>query len=652
MADYLTPEKLENASKDCDSWDLFFHGTELEDVVTRLGKIFPTLSKILKLFFDNGLFRPFQTEAQLLSYVPAINPSAAYAFDTKKLYLWDGTSWTDEGTSPLDLAKKYTDSIITDSENNDFFTLVDSNGFKSLIINKGSINLPHLKIRDDQSIDDFIVHDPNGYIAFSSKQLLAKLNQLQSEIDNAQESIVTKLDSQALAYSQNVNNTVVTDVQKPVFDYNIVITYGQSLSTASEGWPALSKTAIEPSNVLMFGQAVRSLDYEAAEWRPVGSETLTGLKAVVQKRGQTDAVILTDSEVAALPAGDQNYGESFDIGATNFWRKMQNDYFGVASNPSKKIIVLNCGVEGRTIQQLSKDASPNLFSRMTIAANKVKTYIASINPNATVGLVAVLHAQGEYDYVTNTSKATFLSLTKQLRADIIADLAFSIFNQNKPPAFITYQTCAQWSDDSTNLAVANAQIEMSDTVSGCFLAAPDYHVTDKGGHLDSNGYRWLGMHFGQVLHRVLDRGLQWKPLKPLTAIRNGKEIYINFHVPKPPLQFKSIYEILIKKDFANKGFRLTKDGSEISISTVEIVGNCTVKITASTDIPEGAIIWYAPKTTYNGAGNLCDSDATIAAYNYEYQAGTGQYPEANLPELVNKPYPLNNFCTSFTLNLE
>ncbi|EPQ6632187.1 sialate O-acetylesterase, partial [Acinetobacter baumannii] len=109
MADYLTPAKLENASLDCDSWDKFFHGTEFEDVVTRLGKIFPTLPKVLKLFFDNGLFRTFKTEVELLTYVPATTPSTAYAFDTKKLYSWDGSVWNDEGLSPLDLSKSYTD---------------------------------------------------------------------------------------------------------------------------------------------------------------------------------------------------------------------------------------------------------------------------------------------------------------------------------------------------------------------------------------------------------------------------------------------------------------------------------------------------------------------------------------------------------------
>lgn len=108
MADFVTGEQLENASKNCDSFDLFFHGSDTEDVITYLGKVFPTLSKVLRLFFDVGLFRPFQTEAQLLAYVPVTSPSAAYAFDTKKLYLWNGTSWIDEGLSPLDISKTYT----------------------------------------------------------------------------------------------------------------------------------------------------------------------------------------------------------------------------------------------------------------------------------------------------------------------------------------------------------------------------------------------------------------------------------------------------------------------------------------------------------------------------------------------------------------
>jgi hypothetical protein len=45
---------------------------------------------------------------------------------------------------------------------------------------------------------------------------------------------------------------------------------------------------------------------------------------------------------------------------------------------------------------------------------------------------------------------------------------------------------------------------------------------------------------------------------------------------------------------------------------------------------------------------LRDSDGTQAVDLYEYSAGSGQYPEANIPELVGRPYPLWNWCVAFS----
>ncbi|WP_228138191.1 SGNH/GDSL hydrolase family protein [Acinetobacter pittii] len=42
--------------------------------------------------------------------MPDTIPSVGYAFDTKKLYFWNGTQWLDEGLSPLDQAKAYADA--------------------------------------------------------------------------------------------------------------------------------------------------------------------------------------------------------------------------------------------------------------------------------------------------------------------------------------------------------------------------------------------------------------------------------------------------------------------------------------------------------------------------------------------------------------
>ncbi|HHP2038147.1 TPA: hypothetical protein ACR6V1_005440, partial [Klebsiella pneumoniae] len=75
--------------------------------------------------------------------------------------------------------------------------------------------------------------------------------------------------------------------------------------------------------------------------------------------------------------------ETVDVGAVNFWRQLQNDFHGVSVNPARKIIVLNCGVQGRTVEELSKGHPYNHYNRIIEAVTKVKSYIASQQPGAT-----------------------------------------------------------------------------------------------------------------------------------------------------------------------------------------------------------------------------------------------------------------------------
>lgn len=611
----------------------------------------------LAQFQENGAAMSFTTTEELLASTPAGQNILAIAGDTGLQYSWTGAAWVLSEFQPTDELNQLKAKITDKAVDQLIFRVRDQYGWSAYEIFEYFVNHPNFSVDVSPEKNDFLVRDQNGFVAFSSRWLSAKLQQVDADIEEIRNSntagtdIVAQLDNEALAYSMSVNNTVVTGIQRPVFDFNIIITYGQSLSTANEGWPAKSKVAQEVGNVLMFGQSVRGLDRLVANWRPVGGASLHDLIAVVQQRDTTDSLILTDAETAALAAGAQNEGESFDVGAVNFWRSLQNDFHGVAINPERKIVVLNCGVAGQTVEQLSKGASPELFSRVGIALNQLKTYINSVSPGATMGVVCIPYAQGEYNYNGSAGgtqdKQLFLDKTTTLRSDLNTTI-MSITGQKLPPAFITYQTSGSWTVDSTNMAMGNAQVEMAKTVPGVWLATPSYFVTDKGGHLDPNGYRWMGMQFGKVMHRILDRGIDWKPLHPLSAVYSGKEIYINFHVPNPPLKFKEIYDVNTSQLYTNKGFRVTLSGVSLAVSSVEIVGMATVKIILAADVPAGAQVWYASKATFNGNGNLCDSDATISTYNYEYQAGTGQYASANIPALVDKPYPLNNFCVAFT----
>ena len=94
-----------------------------EDVIVspRSGLDYDSLPRLVRLLSENGMFKPFETQAQLLAYVPEVAPTAAKALDTKKVWLWKQTGaegvepkvleWIDTGLSEVDLAKAYTDSF-------------------------------------------------------------------------------------------------------------------------------------------------------------------------------------------------------------------------------------------------------------------------------------------------------------------------------------------------------------------------------------------------------------------------------------------------------------------------------------------------------------------------------------------------------------
>ncbi|HDS2957401.1 TPA: hypothetical protein RFW04_000451 [Klebsiella variicola] len=505
--------------------------------------------------------------------------------------------------------------------------------------------------------NDYVIEGEHGFHIFSVMKTGTPASS-EEALSAARDAYIAKMDNLALAASAAVNNTLVTGIQRPVFDYNLVITDGQSLSTGTEGWAALSTVAFEAENLLMFGDSVRPSTDRAtggSTWNPLGGAALKPLKAVTQSIG--GGSVLTDAEVSALAPGAVNEGETVDVGAVNFWRQLQNDFHGVSVDPARKIIVLNCGVQGRTVEELSKGHPYNHYNRVIEAVTKVKSYIASQQPGATVGIVAFLYMQGEWNYWTSTTgthdRATFLELTKQLRTDLITDCAYSICGQKLPPAWITYQTGGSYTDDTYNLAIGMAQLDMAEQVPGCYLATPVYQVTDKNGHLDPNGYRWAGMQFGKVLHRILDRGLDWKPMKPIKVVRySDDEILACFNTPSPPAKFKETYVVNTATMYPNKGFLVTDANGVVGVSSVTTVGQATLSVKLSAPATGDVYLWYAPKTTYNGNGNLCDSDSTIAPYNYEYHAGSGQYPSANITALVDKPYPLENWCCAFRIKVE
>lgn len=128
----------------------------------------------------------FSKESDLLTFTPGpTDPQQAYAFDTKKMYLWDGTKWIDEGLSQLDQAKILIDQLALEisklmyisSGNKSLFDFADPNGSLVFqILNDGKIRIVDL---DDDLVTylnrcfEFRVDDYIFLLLDSEKNIIA-----------------------------------------------------------------------------------------------------------------------------------------------------------------------------------------------------------------------------------------------------------------------------------------------------------------------------------------------------------------------------------------------------------------------------------------------------------------------------------------------
>lgn len=494
----------------------------------------------------------------------------------------------------------------------------------------------------DADISGFVFRDSVGFV-------LMNLNGEQSDQNNDGVDDISRRNAANLAAAAAARDEINTRIARPVYDYNILITDGQSLSNGTEGWAALSKDIRATLNINMLGDSVRPKNENGSIFTPLNGAEIRSARAVVQDliAPPDGGNLMTDEAVAALPRGANNFGETVDIGAMWMWREMQLQFRGVVTD-ERKIVAVNCGVGGQIIEHLSKGHSWGFYNRIISAVTQIKA-IADAE-GKTCGVVGFLYLGNEYNYDSTkggaTDRAEYRALLRKLIDDVITDTT-AITGQTEPPLTVLYQTSGSWTRDSTNMSIGEAQLDICAADANVMMASPAYAVTDKGGHLDANGYRWLGMQFGKVLHRAIDRRQNWRPLQPLSVTLSGTFLRADFLVWSPPLQFRSCYVGSSPTTYAAKGFRVTDDAGDVPVTRVDIVADTVVDITLGRETTGDVYLWYASQTGSNGNGNLFDSDTTVAVANYEFHEGTGQYPESNIPELVNRPYPLNNPCVAF-----
>ncbi len=124
----------------------------------------------------NGI-KYFDTEAQLLSFTPTeADPKQAYAFDTKKNYLWvlkSGSTteyeWKDEGLSTLDFAKNY--NLKRSSFDISFSRILGTN-----ISQGNSILRSEIDVENIDFIDNCYIDNNGNLISFENTKVTDFLN--------------------------------------------------------------------------------------------------------------------------------------------------------------------------------------------------------------------------------------------------------------------------------------------------------------------------------------------------------------------------------------------------------------------------------------------------------------------------------------------
>lgn len=494
----------------------------------------------------------------------------------------------------------------------------------------------------------------NGRYYLSAMQLhIADGAALGAVFDDFDIADLSDFDSKTLAakaknFSNGLKSFAPLAVQQANADYNLFITYGQSLGRGNETWPSLSKTARLGNLMLGSSSTPLSDTGNATDYVPRGGNVFHPLIAQTVRGGESK--IYQDGEMASWSV-DQAAGEPPDVGMLNHAKFLHN--FAKLDNDTKhQFVTINPSIGGKTIEQLSKVNTHDSYNRYNRILDGI-THAKQASNGKSLVVPAFIWMQGEYNSYNNGASYdydSYLRLLGKLHADVVKDIKTQT-GQAYDPLFISYQTTGQYVRDvdsrgNEGVHVAQAQLDYTLNNDKAVLATPTYPYTDKGGHLSNNGSRHIGQQIAKVWHKVVERGEQWQPLRPLQIKVFKNEIVVCFHVSEPPLVFSPVYVRTTATMLDNMGFAVTDGGQAVQISSVSIVDDVCVKITLTKEISNDAKLWYASQKT-GGHGNLRDSDPATGSDNYEFVAGMST--DQNIAELVGKPYALHNWCVAFCL---
>jgi len=403
--------------------------------------------------------------------------------------------------------------------------------------------------------------------------------------------------------------------------YNHIQFYGQSLSVGAVSYQPISTVALP--DCFMIG---------------ANTDVVTG------------AFTPLVGAVSTITAGA---GEQPVVGAINSLKTKLNRTF----LKDAKFIGSNSGVGAKSIEELSKDynsSSPsNIYNSRLLVAHQTAKTNAGVTP---IVCPAIVYMQGEHNQMgtggtndKNTYKALLSVLKDNMQNDIM-----TIYAQTLKPLFFIYQTSVLYT--AGNIPITQAQYEFAQENEDVILLNPHYYLPTAqagGGHLNANGYRWFGEQTSKALYNTIFKNRKFTPILPKKFTLEETTLYIDFHVPVPPL----VLDTKMLPAQTGSGFVVLKNNNSIPISSVEIVGSTCIKLTLTSNIATGTIDVSYGGHPQQGKGNVRDSDAeySFAKYVDDTTLTSNNPPYTALDQnginFYGKRYPLYNWLSNFYMNV-
>ncbi|MCE6238329.1 hypothetical protein KSA41_04420 [Acinetobacter pittii] len=487
----------------------------------------------------------FSTEAELLAYVPGTtDPKQAYAFDTKKNYLWQLKSgstteyeWKDEGLSQLDLAKQYSDDLSEEDR------ALISEGLKNQEDIIKEVLLMSLYDKDNPKIIP-IAADLGGKVQLGFNTETGKIVAVGLDEKTNIQAFSDTASLKAFFNDSSSLTPIVTDD-----NYNIILGFNSTTGKLVGLFDDAGETvySYDISQILFYGQSLSRGGANEPGWisitQPYSNLTFEG---------------------TAIPTGFasfnplvEGYNETPCSGCANEAVFLAYKENGI--EPQENVQLASAaGVGGAHLRQLIKGTTnyTNMLQHVTAG------HSLSIAANKTHGVAAIGWAQGEENLRLSIDLDVYPQMLEQLFNDMKSDFR-AITNQLGEIHVISYQLSTRI---GLSEVVCKAQFDLAKQ-GKISIATPtylfDYDDRDSV-HFHPPSYKWMGAYYGRAYkQRVIDnRPPDW--LEPMGASIVGKTITVSFDVPTAPL----VFDTVLLAPTQDHGFAISDGNNLLAIQSI------------------------------------------------------------------------------------